>query len=127
MKMKLRNVFMLNSVVSLLIALSLLLVPAVLLDLFGFPNNAGTKLLGQLIGVELLVGGLVTYYAKDSTDYNTRQGINLSNFVACVIGFIVSLGGTLSGAMNSMGWVVAAIYLLLAAGFGYFQFLGPSE
>ena len=125
--MKMRNVFLLNTAVSLLFALGLLLVPAVLLDLFGLPNNAGTKLLGQLIGVELLVGGLVTYYAKDSPDFNTRQGINLANFVACVVGFIVSLGGTLSGAMNSMGWVVVAFYLLLAAGFGYFQFLGPSE
>lgn len=125
--MKMRNVFLLNTLVSLLFALGLLLVPAVLLDLFGFPNNAGSKLLGQLIGVELLVGGLVTYFAKDSTDFNTRQGINLSNLIACVIGFIVSLGGTLSGAMNSLGWVIVAIYLLLALGFGYFQFLGPAE
>ncbi len=125
--MKMRNVFLLNTVVSLLFALGLLLVPAVLLDLFGFPNNAGAKLLGQLIGVELLVGGLVTYFAKDSTDFNTRQGINLSNLIACVIGFIVSLGGTLSGAMNSLGWVIVALYLLLALGFGYFQFLGPAE
>lgn len=125
--MKMRNVFLLNTVVSLLFALGLLLVPAVLLDLFGFSINDGTKLLGQLIGVELLVGGLVTFFAKDSTDFNTRQGINLSNLVACAIGFIVSLGGTLSGAMNSLGWVIVAIYLLLALGFGYFQFLGPTE
>ena len=125
--MKMRNVFLLNTVVSLLFALGLLLVPAVLLDLFGFPNNAGTKLLGQLIGVELLVGGLVTFYAKDSTDFNTRQGINLANLVATVVGFVVSLGGVLSGAMNSTGWILVAIYLLLASGFGYFQFLGPAE
>ncbi len=125
--MKLRNVFLLNTVVSLLFALGLLLMPAVLLDLFGLPNNAGTKLLGQLIGVELLLGGLITFFGKDTSDFKMRQSITLSNLVACVLGFIVSLGGTLSGAMNSLGWVVVSLYLLLALGFGYFQFLGPVE
>lgn len=125
--MKLRNLFILNTVVALLFALVLLLVPAVFMDLFGFPNNAGAKLLGQLIGVELLVGGLVTYFARDSRDYNALRGITLANLVASVVGVIVSLGGILSGAMNDLGWVIFAAYLVLVLGFGYFQFIGPPE
>jgi len=44
-----------------------------------------------------------------------------------VVGVIVSLGGVLSGAVNELGWVIVAVYLLLALGFGYFQFIGPAE
>ncbi|MDK1028167.1 MAG: hypothetical protein QGM50_07075 [Anaerolineae bacterium] len=125
--MKLRNIFLANTAVSLLFALGLLLMPAVLLDIFGFTINDGAKLLGQFVGVELLVGGLITFFAKDSRDINTRQMITLSNLIATVIGVIVALGGTLSGAMNSSGWVIVVMYLLLALGFGYFQFFGPVE
>jgi len=125
--MKLRNLFLANTAVSLLFALGLLLMPAVLLDLFGLPVNDGARLLGQFVGVELLVGGLITFFAKDSRDINTRQMITLSNLIATGIGVIVALGGTLSGTMNTSGWVLVAIYLLLALGFGYFQFLAPVE
>jgi hypothetical protein len=43
------------------------------------------------------------------------------------VGFIVSLMGTLSGATNAMGWSAVVIYLLLALGFAYFQFVAPAE
>ena len=56
--MKLRNLFLLNTAVALLFALGFLLMPAVLLDLFGFVDNAGTKLIGQFLGVELLAAGV---------------------------------------------------------------------
>jgi hypothetical protein len=125
--MKLRNLFLLNTAVALLFALGFLLMPAVLLDLFGFVDNAGTKLIGQFLGVELLAGGLVTLFTRDSSDHNTRQTITLANLIATVVGVIVSLGGVLSGAVNELGWVIVAVYLLLALGFGYFQFIGPAE
>jgi hypothetical protein len=125
--MKLRNLFLLNTAVALLFALGFLLMPSVLLDLFAFPNNAGARLLGQLIGVELLVGGLITFFARDMRDSVARQAITLANLIASVIGVIVSLGGMLSGAMNVLGWIIVAAYLLLALGFGYFQFIGAPD
>jgi len=123
--MKLRNLFLLNTVVALLFALGFLLMPGVLLDLFGFINNAGAKLLGRFIGVELLVGGLITFLVRDSRDSNALQAIILANLVASVVGFVASLGGMLSGAMGVLGWLIVATYLLLSIGFGYFQFVGP--
>ena len=123
--MKLRNLFLLNTVVALLFALGFLLMPGVLLDLFGFINNAGAKLLGRFIGVELLVGGLITFLVRDSRDSNALQAITLANLIASVVGFIASLGGMISGAMGVLGWLIVATYLLLSLGFGYFQFVGP--
>jgi len=125
--MKLRNLFLLNTVVALLFALGFLLMPAVLLDVFGFPSNGSTKFLGQIIGVELLVGGLSTFFARDTREHTTRQALSLANLTASVIGVIVSLGGMFTGVMNGLGWVIVGTYLVLALGFGYFQFIGPPE
>jgi len=123
--MKLRNWFLINTVVALLFALGFLLIPGVLLDLFGFTKNPGTQLLGRFIGVELLVGGLITFLTKDSRDSNTHQAIILANLIASLIGFVASLGGMLSGAMSVFGWAIVVTYLLLSLGFGYFQFIRP--
>jgi hypothetical protein len=30
----------------------------------------------------------------------------------------------LTGVMDVLGWAIVIVYLLLAAGFGYFQFIG---
>ena len=124
---KLRNLLILNGVVLVLFALGMLLMPAALLDLFGFGSGADVNLLAQLVGVELLANGLLSMFAVDVKEYGMRRALTLSFFIADGIGFIVALGGVLSSAMNSLGWVIVIAYLLLAAGFGYFQFLGPTE
>jgi hypothetical protein len=125
--LKLRNLLILNGVVLVLFALGMLLMPAALLDLFGFGSGADVKLLAQLVGVGLLANGLLSMFAIDVKEYSMRRALTLSFFIADGIGFIVALGGVLSNAMNSLGWVIVFAYLLLAAGFGYFQFLGPTE
>lgn len=45
----------------------------------------------------------------------------LGVFVGDVMGFITAHLGQLSGMLNTLGWSVGAIYLLLALGIGYFQ------
>jgi len=126
-KMNLRNLLILNSIVLVLFALGLLLMPTALLDLFGFGSGAGVKLLGQLVGVELLANGLVGMFALDVREHSMRRALTLSFFIADGIGFIVSVGGVLSSAVNELGWVIAGVYLILALGFGYFQFIGPDN
>jgi hypothetical protein len=36
------------------------------------------------------------------------------------LGFVVTLYAVLSGWMNPLGWLVVALYLFFAIGFGYF-------
>ena len=50
----------------------------------------------------------------------------LAYFLGIAIGFVVALLGQLSGMMNPLGWSTVAIYLLLALGYGDFQFVKPS-
>jgi hypothetical protein len=44
-------------------------------------------------------------------------------------GLIVALIATLSGVLNSLGWLIVLLYLFFAAGFGYFLLPGkaPSD
>ena len=50
----------------------------------------------------------------------------LGLFVYDAIGFVVALAAVLSGVMNFFGWAVVGLYLVLALGYGYFQFKKPA-
>jgi hypothetical protein len=126
--MKLNLLFLVNSIIVLLLALGLLLAPAMMLGLYGIVGNTpADKLLGQFLGVQLLAGGLITLFVRDVTDVKLQQGITLSLFIANAIGVIVAMGGVLSKATNAMGWLMVVIYALLTIGFGYFRFVKSAE
>jgi len=125
--MNLRNLYLLNTIVSLGFALGFLLLSPLLLGLFGMDNTADTRTLGQLIAVELVVGGVITLLARDVTDSKALSAINTGNFVAGLIGTVIALLATLSGVMGWFGWVVTAVYLFIAVAFGYFQFMKPGR
>jgi hypothetical protein len=125
--MNLRNLYLVNTVVSLGFALGFLLMSSFLLGLFGMDNTADARTLGQLVAVELVVGGLITLLARDVTDSKATTAINTGNFVAGLIGTVIALLATLSGVMGWFGWVVTAVYLFIAVAFGYFQFVKPSR
>lgn len=125
--MKLRNMYLLNTVISLLFALGLLLMTPVMLGLFGMDNVADARLLCQLLAVELVVGGMITLLARDVTDAKARSAINNANILAGVLGVVVALNGTLTNVFGWFGWFIAAVYLVIAVGFAYFQFFAPPE
>jgi hypothetical protein len=125
--MTLRNTLLVNGVALLVFALAILLLPGTILELFGFTTGPAERLLGQLVGVELLANALISLFALDVKEMNIKGAFILSFFIADGIGFIISAGGVLSGVMNAPGWVIVAVYLLLALGFGYFHFIGPTE
>jgi hypothetical protein len=51
----------------------------------------------------------------------------LALFIADGVGFVLALVGQLGNVVNALGWLTVAIYLLLALGFGYFQFVKPTS
>jgi hypothetical protein len=122
--MTLKSLFLTNSVISVFFSLALLLIPASMLDLFGLSTGPVDKLLIQFFGAELLGAGLITLFAMNTRELRSHRSLTLSFFIADGIGFIVALGGMLTGVMNGLGWLLVIIYLLLAAAFGYFQFIG---
>lgn len=125
--MKLKNLYLLNTVLALVFALGLFLMTPIMLKLFGMNNTKDTVTLSQFIAVELVVSGLTTFLARDVADRAARNAINTGNMIAGVLGFIVALNATLSGVMGWFGYVVVVIYAVIAVGFAYFQFFGPAD
>jgi hypothetical protein len=74
-----------------------------------------------------LWGKLVKWPVTEPTIYRLLGAAVLGLFVNDAGGLIVALVATLSGVMNALGWSVVAIYLLFPVGYGYFQFVKPSE
>ena len=124
--MNLRTFLIINAVVALAYALGLILVPATMNSMYGLSTSAGLQLISQFFGVELLTLGVLNWLAKDFTGANARPLV-LSGLIGNAVGTIAALLGTLGGVMNSLGWSAVLIYLLLALGFAYFQFMGTSR
>ncbi|MDE3091789.1 MAG: hypothetical protein KGJ80_20645, partial [Chloroflexota bacterium] len=60
-------------------------------------------------------------------DSQALTAILLANLVGDALGFVLALLGQLAavGGINQLGWSTVVIYLLLALGFAYFQFVKP--
>jgi hypothetical protein len=120
--MKLSQVYIFNTIVAIVYALGLLIVPATIMTLHGISSDPSTLLMARYFGVGLLGIGLVTWLARNSDKSQAQDAISLGYLISYVVGFIVSLQATLTGQMNALGWLPVAIYLVLVAGLGYFRF-----
>lgn len=127
--MKLRYLFILNTIVALLFAAGLLLAPRTMLGLFDITAgttvkaNASLNFVAQLLGAALTLPGLLGWFAATSMEASARKSVAVSLFVFHVIGFAVSLLGMLSKVMSVSGWAVVGLFLLLTLGYGYFLFV----
>ena len=124
--MKLGNLLVVNAIVGLVYGISFVLVPATVLSLYGMTQGTSEALVGQYFGVELIAIGLLTWFARKVAAPEAQRAIILALLISDVVGLIVSVLGTVSGVMNAVGWSAVGIYLLLALGYAYFQFVKPS-
>jgi len=123
--MKLRTLLMLTGIVGVTYGLSALLIPAVLLSVYGISPGPAEVLTIRLFGVEIFAVGLVTWFGRNVTEAGAQRAFCLGLSIAFAAGAIVSLHGTLSGVMNAVGWLAVGLFAVFALGFGYFQFVKP--
>ena len=124
--MKLTTLFIVYAVASAIFGLAFVFVPETSLALYGVTLSPGGIPIARLFGAALLELGLLSWFVRKSGDSEAREAIILALFVGEALGFVVALYGQLSGVVNALGWSTVAVYLLLASGFGYFQFMKPS-
>lgn len=123
--MKLSNLMVVTAVVAILFGIAFVLAAGPLISLYGGTLTPAGTVVAQLFGAALIGYAVVNWFARNAKETEALRAIVLANFVADAIGFVVALLGQLSGAANALGWSTVAIYLLLALGFGYFQFMKP--
>ena len=95
-----------------------ILLPASVLSLYGVTADPAILLMAQYAGMGSLVIGLVAWFSREVKDGKAQKAILLAFFITYVTGIVVSVSGTISGAMGR-GWAVVAIYLVFALAYGY--------
>jgi hypothetical protein len=121
--MKLSTFLVIAGVLGLVFGVPFALGPAQMASLYGVTLEGGSLVVARLFGAALIQIGLISLLARNVTASEMKQAITLSGVVGAGVGFIAALLGQLAGLANALGWSTVAIYLLLALGFGYFQFM----
>jgi hypothetical protein len=124
--MNIRTLLVIAAVIAFVFAIGLLIAPGFMGTTYGMAPTPANDLMGRYYGTTLLTLAVVLWMSKDLPAANLGPIITAS-FIGNAVGFIVSLLGTLGGVMNATGWSAVVIYLLLALGFAYFQFMPPSK
>ena len=125
--MKLCNLMAIKAVIVVVFGIGFILIPTTLMSFYGLTLNPGGAVMTQLFGASFILLGILLWFAKNAPSSDVAlRAIVLAVTVGDAIGFIVALLAQLSGMMNALGWVTVALYLLLALGFGYFQFVKPA-
>ena len=115
-----------NAIVAAVFGLAFVIAPGQAASLYGIAADAQFRYLAQLFGSALVGFAVLTWAARTAQASDARKAIVLALFISDSLGFVLALLGQIGGVMNSFGWSTVAIYLILALGFGYFQFLRPS-
>jgi hypothetical protein len=125
--MKLSSLMAIKAVICIVFGIGFLLVPAPLFSLYGVTLTPGTSAIVQLFGAAFVLLSVMLWLARNAPGSEVAlKAFVLAVFVGDTIGLVVALLAQLSGAMNSLGWMIVVLYLLLALGFGYFQFVKPA-
>jgi len=120
--MKLKTLLIIKAIVCLCLGVPILLVPNFIYSIFGATLAAGGIFAAREYGASMMGNLMLTWFARNSQESDARWAIILALFVYDAIGVIVTLVAILSGALNPLVWLVVALYLFLALGFGYFLF-----
>ena len=121
--MKLNTMLTIAAVVAGIFGVAFVIVTGPLMSLYGITLDQAGTLVAQLFGAALIGFAVLNWFARNLTDREAQRAIVLANLSSDVVGFVMILIGQLAGVANALGWSSVAIYLLLALGFAYFQFM----
>ncbi len=123
--LNIKTLLMLTGLFALVFGLAYLFIPGVLLKFFGVDFTDATIMTARFFGGAILGYGVLAWSARNSEESATRRSIKLAIFITTLIGLVLSVISVVTKFFNSMGWIPVAMFLLIAAAFGYFRFMKP--
>jgi hypothetical protein len=115
--------FTLNTIVGLVFALGLLVIPEQLMVLYGAAPSPAAVYVARLFGALILGFITILWFSRNSEKNETRRAILMGGLVGWGVGLIVALVGQFSGVVNNLGWLNVVIYFLFALDFFFFLFV----
>ena len=123
--MRLSTLLVIAAVIGAVFGIGFVVASGPLLSIYGITLDKAGTLVAQLFGGALISLAVINWFARNVTDPEARQAVVFGNLAGDIVGFVVILLGQLAGIANAIGWSSVAIYLLLALGFAYVQFMQP--
>jgi hypothetical protein len=121
---KLKVLFIANTVVSVPFGIGSVLAPHLFLSLFGATLGPAGAVMMQYGGAWLIGLGLLTWFTRNAAESKAGWGIAgrtiaWALLVAYLVALVVSVLGQLAGALNVLGWMPVLIQAFFVAGLGY--------
>ena len=123
--MRFKTLMIIKAVVCLFFGIAFIFFPIKLLSIFGVTLTAGMIFPAWEYGAALFGNLVLTWYARNSGESETRLAIIRALFVYDAVGVIISIMAIFKGILNPLGWLVVALYLFFTLGFGYFLAIKP--
>ena len=123
--MKLPTLLIIDGGVAALFDMAFLLVPAQAFSPVGVEARATLAFIRQLLGTAFIRFAVWTWSDRNAIDSTIRRAIVLALIIGIAVGFVVALVGRIIEVASTLGCSTIAICLLLALGFGSFQFVNP--
>jgi hypothetical protein len=120
--MKLKVLFIANTVVSVPFGIGSVLAPHLFLSLFGATLGPAGALMTQYGGAWLIGLGLLTWFARNAAGSEAGRDIASALLVAYLVALVVSVRGQFAGVLNLLGWMPVLIQLFFVVGLGYHLF-----
>lgn len=116
-----------QTVVWIVFAAALLVLPGPFVSLFGDGSGPLTDVVARVLGAELIGLAVVSFASRRIAAAHPRSGLIVCYVFSNGLGAAVTLAGVLSGALNAFGWSLVAIYLFYTAGFVVIRFRDASR
>jgi len=120
--MKLKVLFIANTVVSVPFGIGSVLAPHLFLSLFGATLGPAGALMMQYGGAWLIGLGLLTWIIRNAAESDAGRKIGLALLVAYLVALVVSVLGQFAGVLNLLGWMPVLIQLFFVVRLGYLLF-----
>ena len=115
---RLKALFVANTMVSVPFGLGSVLAPHLFLSLFGAKLGPAGAQMMQFAGAWLIGTGLLTWFARDVAGSEAGRGMTAALLAAYAVALVVSVRGQFAGVLNALGWMPVAIQALFVGGFG---------
>lgn len=123
--MKIRNWIIFKAWVDMVTGLGFLLFPTQAIIIWGAETDPTAVAMARFFGQVMFLLGLMLWMLRNVHDARVHKAVASAVLVGDTVGFIITIRTTLAGNINALGWVIAALFLVLALGFGYILLRTP--
>ncbi|MCM2252201.1 MAG: hypothetical protein NDJ19_07570 [Ramlibacter sp.] len=120
--MKREMFFGVSGIIGAIFGLGFLLVPDMMLRLYGAPTEPHHLMLARYFGSALLTVGLTYFLARGTQEPAAVRALLVAGLVGNAAGAAISASAA-GGLQNDLAWVTVVIYASIAAGAAYYLFM----